>query len=151
MKALVCGSCLLGALLGVQAVAAEQAPPKRVIRFVLEARNAQGMVRCALFDRGGWLKTAVQPSVVKPVEEQKDGRKTYTATCVFSGMPAGEYAASAFHDQDNNGKLNTGFLGIPTEDYCASNNARGSFGPPSFDQAKFSFKGGTLELRARLR
>ena len=33
--------------------------------------------------------------------------------------------------------LDTGFLGIPTEDYGFSNDAKGTFGPASFDDSKF--------------
>ena len=42
-----------------------------------------------------------------------------------------------FHDENENGELDTGFLGIPKEDYAFSNNASGVFGPPSYDKAKF--------------
>src|SRR6218665_239814 len=33
----------------------------------------------------------------------------------FTGIPEGTYAATAFHDQDNNKKLRSNGLGIPTE------------------------------------
>lgn len=46
-------------------------------------------------------------------------------------IPAGQYAISAFHDEDDNNKLNTNFMGIPNEKYGFSNNVRGTFGPPS--------------------
>jgi uncharacterized protein (DUF2141 family) len=70
---------------------------------------------------------------------------------VFNKVHAGTYGLSAFHDQNENGKLDTNFLGMPIEDYCASNNARGVFGPPSFDDAKFTFRGGTKKLEAHLK
>ena len=40
------------------------------------------------------------------------------------------------HDEDNDGKVDTNWLGIPNERLGASNDARGTFGPPSFNQAK---------------
>ena len=40
---------------------------------------------------------------------------------------------------------------MPIEDYCASNNARGFLGPPSFDDAKFAFSGGSKRLEARMK
>ncbi len=61
----------------------------------------------------------------------------------LSGLSNGDYAISVFYDEDENGKLNTGFLGIPTEFVGFSNNAKGSFGPPSYDQVKFKFTGST--------
>lgn len=51
----------------------------------------------------------------------------------------GEYAIKVFHDENSNGELDTNFLGIPTEDYGYSNNASSWFGPPSWENAKFTF------------
>lgn len=54
---------------------------------------------------------------------------------VFEALPSGKYAISTFHDENDNNKLDTNFLGIPNEPYGFSNNARGTFGPPSFEKA----------------
>jgi uncharacterized protein (DUF2141 family) len=51
----------------------------------------------------------------------------------------GNYAVAIFHDVNQNGKLDKNIFGIPTEDYGFSNNARGSFGPPSYKDCSFSF------------
>ena len=51
----------------------------------------------------------------------------------------GFYAIKVFHDENKNRKLDTNFLGIPTEDYGYSNNVSGWFGPPSWESAKFIF------------
>jgi uncharacterized protein (DUF2141 family) len=51
----------------------------------------------------------------------------------------GFYAIKVFHDENKNRKLDTNFLGIPTEDYGYSNNVSGWFGPPSWESAKFLF------------
>lgn len=56
----------------------------------------------------------------------------------FQNMPFGEYAISIYYDENNNGELDTNWLGIPKEAYAFSNNAKGRFGPPSFDDAKFN-------------
>jgi uncharacterized protein (DUF2141 family) len=71
------------------------------------------------------------------------------STCAFDPIPAGTYAVACFHDENKNGKLDTGLLGIPTEGTVASNHAKGFMGPPSFDNAKFSFAAvaTTLDLR----
>jgi len=57
----------------------------------------------------------------------------------FADIPNGAYAVSIFQDKNNNGKLDKNFIGIPSEKYGFSNNARGSFSSPSFDEAKFEF------------
>ena len=46
------------------------------------------------------------------------------------------YAIAIYHDVNKNGKLDTNFFGIPSEIYGFSNNARGTFGPPSFSETK---------------
>jgi uncharacterized protein (DUF2141 family) len=57
-------------------------------------------------------------------------------TCSFSGVTPGTYAVAVFHDENGNGKLDTNFLGIPSEGVGVSNNHAGSFGPPHWDDAK---------------
>ncbi len=60
-----------------------------------------------------------------------------TAVIVFKNLPKGEYAVSFVHDENDNKKMDTNFLGIPKEDYGCSNNATGFMGPPKYDDAKF--------------
>lgn len=72
--------------------------------------------------------------------EYKGGKveiKDKKAVLTFKDIPDGIYAVSVIHDEDNNGKLTTNFLGIPQESYGASNNAKGTFGPPKWKDAKF--------------
>jgi len=61
------------------------------------------------------------------------------AQIIFKELPFGTYAIKIFHDENDNGKLDTNFLGIPSEDYGFSNNAKGSFGPASWEDAQFEF------------
>lgn len=56
---------------------------------------------------------------------------------IFKNLPKGEYAVSFVHDENDNKKMDTNFLGIPKEDYGCSNNATGFMGPPKYDDAKF--------------
>jgi uncharacterized protein (DUF2141 family) len=65
--------------------------------------------------------------------------KNNLANVTFGHIPFGEYAIKVYHDANNDNELNTNFLGMPTEEYGFSNNARGSFGPASWDDAKFLF------------
>ena len=50
-------------------------------------------------------------------------------------LPTGTYAIGVFHDVNGNNSLDTNFLGIPKEQYGFGNDATGSFGPPSFNDA----------------
>jgi uncharacterized protein (DUF2141 family) len=65
--------------------------------------------------------------------------KNGKAEHIVEDLPFGEYAIKLYHDENMDGELNSNFLGIPTEDYGFSNNARGTFGPADYDDAKFSF------------
>ncbi|MEO1052361.1 MAG: DUF2141 domain-containing protein [Bacteroidota bacterium] len=68
----------------------------------------------------------------------------------FENIPSGYYAVSIFHDENENGKLDKNFVGIPKEDFGFSNNARARFGPPDFDEAKVMVAADTsLEVEMR--
>lgn len=56
---------------------------------------------------------------------------------VFSKIPSGSYAVAVYHDKNNNKTLDKNYLGIPTESYGFSNNARRTFSAPSFEEASF--------------
>ena len=60
-------------------------------------------------------------------------------------VPDGEYAIAAFLDTNANNKMDKNFIGIPKEQYGFSNNAMGRMSAPSFDQAKFSVQGDTIQ------
>lgn len=59
-------------------------------------------------------------------------------------LPTGIYAISLFQDANNNGVLDTGTFGIPTEKYGFSNDAEGFMGPPSFKSASFKLEKETM-------
>ncbi len=69
---------------------------------------------------------------------------------VFTGLAPGRYALSAFHDVDDNGKLNANVMGLPTEPYGFSRDARGNFGPPTFADAAFDVPEAGLTITVRV-
>ncbi len=92
--------------------------------------ETKGDVLVALYNKTeGWLK--------KGVSATKVSAQTGTVKVSFADLPPGEYAVSAVHDVNSNGKLDSNAIGIPSEPFGFSNDASGNFGPPSFDQAKF--------------
>lgn len=100
---------------------------------VSNVKQKQGKMMIAVFDTPAYFLSdkAVQTAII-PVTEIGTLRTT------LADLKAGEYAISIFHDLNDNGELDKNFMGIPTEPYGFSNNARGSFGPPKFVDAKFS-------------
>lgn len=59
---------------------------------------------------------------------------------VLENLKPGKYAFKYFHDENNDEKINTNFMGIPKEGYGFSNNAKGKFGPPSFEKMIFEIE-----------
>lgn len=58
-----------------------------------------------------------------------------TCKVLFKGIPSGRYAVAVYHDSNKNKILDKNMLGIPTEAYGFSNNARNTFSAPSFSDA----------------
>ena len=63
-----------------------------------------------------------------------------TTKVFFKDLPEGKYAIAAYHDKNNNKKLDKNQFGIPQENYGFSNNARRMFSAPSFEEASFHLK-----------
>lgn len=54
---------------------------------------------------------------------------------VFKDLPAGDYAVGALHDEDGDGVMDTGFLGIALEGYGFSQVKKVPLGRPAFEDA----------------
>lgn len=117
--------------------AAGQTQPKKgnLKVVVTHVKGNTGQLAFYLFnsDNGFPIKTgkALKSDFVKTTGS--------TAECTFRDISAGTYAVFVFHDADNDKKLKTNFVGMPREGMGVSNNAKGHFGPPDYDDAKFNF------------
>jgi len=90
----------------------------------------EGRLMVALFNStDSFLKKGFRTELI--------GATPGTVVVKFKEVPAGEYAVSVVHDANENSKLDTNWLGIPTEGFGFSQDAMGTFGPPSFEKAKF--------------
>ena len=71
----------------------------------------------------------------------------HTQEVYFKDIAFGEYAVIMYHDLNSNGKLETNFLGIPSEPFGFSNGS-GFLGLPSYNKSKFFFDkdSGTVEI-----
>jgi len=97
--------------------------------------NDKGKAMVGLFNEKGDFLDAAYVSLSSEIKDK-------TASVIFTDVPDGTYAISCYHDKDDNGVLNM-FMGMwPTESYGCSNNARGSFGPPTWEDAKFDLTDG---------
>lgn len=115
---------------------------------VLNIRDSKGTVDCALFDSPeGFpievLHSAKNAMVIKVRNTQ--------ARCDFEDIPPGTYALAVIHDENMNGKLDTNWVGVPTEGYGFSNDAKALLGAPSFSAASFPYDGQNLDMTISLR
>ena len=65
-------------------------------------------------------------------------------------LPPGTYSVALYHDENGNNKMDTNFIGIPKEGWAFSNNAKGSFGPPSFEKTSFEVAADDVEMQLRM-
>ena len=72
-------------------------------------------------------------------------------TVVFDDLAPGTYAVGAYHDQNNNGRLDTDFIGYPSEGYALSNGIRAVFSRPRFIDAAFAVGGEDTYVTLRIK
>jgi uncharacterized protein (DUF2141 family) len=122
--------------------------------FILNAQNTievemtgfnsnEGKVLVGLYDSEVTFLKKEMRTLSSTIQNKK-------AKVLFTDIPDGIYAISCYHDEDSSGTLNM-FLGIyPAEDYGTSNNAPARFGPPEWEDARFTLKGGIQQLTIKL-
>ena len=142
MKAITAVLTCALAMSSVLAVAqpAPQAPAAGAATLtvnVVGMHNSKGQVQCLLYAGGVGFPGKPEKAVGKvtvPIANE-------ASTCTFMNVAPGDYAIELFQDENSNGKLDTGFLGIPSEGFGASNDAPEKFGPPKYADAKFTVTG----------
>lgn len=67
---------------------------------------------------------------------KKNVNEVFYDGIIVKNLEAGKYAIAIYHDQNNNNKFDR-FLGLPSEKYGFSNDAKIFFGPPNFEEASF--------------
>jgi uncharacterized protein (DUF2141 family) len=116
--------------------------------IVNSVQQDAGQIMLGLFNSPeGFPKTISQGTLALAKERNAAGQ----VRLVFKGLAAGQYAATAYHDLDSNGKLNTNMMGLPTEPYGFSNNARSNFGPPAFKDAAITLGDQDLTIEVTLK
>ena len=115
--------------------------------FILEVNGlgkVEGELRIAMFNsKESYTKEPVY-AVVIPVDST-------TIVWQVDELPYGDYAIAVYHDKNANGKLDTNLVGIPKERYGFSNNARGRFGPASWNDSSFSFDEAQKEHKIKIK
>jgi uncharacterized protein (DUF2141 family) len=114
---------------------------------ILNLRNNKGHVLVSLFNNSSGFPDKAEKAIRK-VQLTINNNAAFTS---FTGLPAGSYAVAILHDENDDRKMNTNFFGIPKEGYGFSNNVMGTFGPPSFSRASFTYNnsGASITIIAR--
>lgn len=85
----------------------------------------------------------------KIFKEHFAARRGTVAFCVIVPK-AGTYAASVYHDENGNKKLDRNWIGIPAEGAGFSNNPTLIVGPPSHAQAAFQVSSGPKRIEIQI-
>jgi uncharacterized protein (DUF2141 family) len=118
----------------------------KVVANISNFENNKGICRACIFNSDEAFKKS------KPLQCVQTTVSNKATQAVFTNIPDGTYALFVFHDTNNNGKMDTNFLGIPKEGYGASLNKLPFAAAPKFDANKFSLTGSTtLTLGIKLR
>lgn len=93
-----------------------------------------------------------QKSFMNKTENALQHQRTIIAdgkvTAVFKNVSEGEFAIMAVHDENANNRMDFELSGMPKEAYGMSNNNM-SFGPPLFNDAKFTVGDENLNFNIR--
>jgi len=124
--------------------AAQSAPGASELTVkVTGLRNNKGVVGVALFNNPSGFPEFPEQALQSKTAEIKDG----AAEVVFHNLTPGTYAVSVRHDENQNGKLDKNFMGIPKEGWGASTNPRPKRRAPKFEEAKFDLSAAqTIEI-----
>jgi uncharacterized protein (DUF2141 family) len=96
-------------------------------------KNTKGQLGILLFNSAQGFPSDWQQAEQQLLLPISGAAVEYTIT----GLNYGEYAIAVLHDENMNNQMDTNFLGIPKEGNGASNNVKGSMGPPKFKDAAF--------------
>ena len=102
---------------------------KALTIHVKKLRSSDGKIKLKLLNE--------KEEVIQLIEQPINNKE-----CLINitDLQEGKYSIQYYHDENNNGKLDTGNYGKPTEGYGFSNDARGFMAAPKFDKTLFEFK-----------
>jgi uncharacterized protein (DUF2141 family) len=91
-----------------------------------------GEVGCSLYSRAAGF-----PMDSSKARQQWQSAQTGEVSCRFAEIAEGRYAVTIGHDVNGNRRVDTNFIGLPTEQWGVSNNVRPSLRAPRFTEAVF--------------
>lgn len=100
-------------------------------------RNAHGTVKAVLYG------PHPQDFLVKgkKADKEREPAQEGSMTLCVSAPEKGQYAVVVYHDENDNGKFDRNWIGLPTEGFGVSNNPTLFLAPPSFEESAFEVNG----------
>jgi uncharacterized protein (DUF2141 family) len=99
-------------------------------------RTASGEIQLDLYDIGR-----------KHIAKKRIPARIGEGRVEFSGLTPGAYGVYVYHDENGNGKLDTGgLLRLPVEGYAFSNDAPVRFGPPAISDLRVDVRAGAVAI-----
>lgn len=118
----------------VPLLASAQAPAGLVVE-VHGLRNTHGLVQiCLTGDPHHFPNCQDDPTALRRTVPAAE------ASRIVLSPSNGQYALALVHDENGNGRLDT-FMGMPREGFGFSRDAPVRFGPPRFEDARFTLEG----------
>ena len=106
-----------------------------------------GVLLAGAYDREStWLGATTVARMDVPVPPDLQGG----ALSFEMRLPPGRYALSVLQDMNGNRKIDTNFIGIPTEASGSSNNAPARFSAPKFKDSVFVVGDQPVDLAIRM-
>ncbi|SHO60733.1 DUF2141 domain-containing protein [Algoriphagus zhangzhouensis] len=126
---------LLSFLLGLsQPIASE--PASTIKLRITNCSSNEGLVRVLVYNQAVGFPENTKTAVVSyslPIKGKH-------AEISIPDLGPGEYAISAYHDENEDGELEKHLLGYPTERYGFSNNPKITFSAPTYERCVFEIK-----------
>jgi uncharacterized protein (DUF2141 family) len=133
--------------LGVAAMGARTEQPKCTLRVeIARFRSDRGSARVAIGSSDDRFPADAGKAARRFRVPIVDGQARLT----ISELPAGEWAIAAFHDENDDGRIDLNLFGIPKEGRGVSRDAKGRLGPPSFEAASLSVAPGASRTTLRI-
>lgn len=122
-----------------------ETPRSEITVQVTGVAGDAGEIGCALYPSGSRF-----PMEGGSVQQIWMRASAAGVTCHFKQVPEGTWAVSVAHDLNGNHQVDKNFLGIPTEPWGVSNNARPSLRAPRFEEAAFQVAGQPVALTVKV-
>ncbi|MBI1308171.1 MAG: DUF2141 domain-containing protein [Bacteroidetes bacterium] len=118
-------------------VKTQTAPQSGTLKLnITGLRNSKGKIGWMLYNSAeNFPKEGKPPYKSGTIHLSKN-----TTVIEISNLPFGTYAVAILHDENDNGKMDKNFFGLPEEGFGFSNNPTIGMSAPKFSDCSFSFK-----------